>query len=177
MSKREETTIHVNTEPIEKLVRQNEQMSRMLENKETELESVKEKFRKVGEKILAEKKEQLGCDDPNVQSISDLKLWQAENKDVGVRSGGGSSGRSTLNDDGQQSDNQSFNSRKSLIENIPEGTKNKLWEKTIQGIKEKDGKLAMDFSDVEKEFGNVGVGYGRDRRNEKLRKKLLEGRK
>ncbi|MCW4015130.1 MAG: hypothetical protein NWF06_02055, partial [Candidatus Bathyarchaeota archaeon] len=122
-----------------------------------ERDSLKEKLNQVAQVEFKRMKEDLGAPD-RIETVEELRLFEASKKEaVGVKSGGGSVGRSSLNSDGTQSDNQTFSNRKDLIENIPEETKTQLWEKTIQGIKEKGGKLQMDMIEAEKAFENEGI--------------------
>jgi hypothetical protein len=155
---------------------------------ETELEDSKGKLRIAAERLLANKKEKVGCNDPDVDTPSKLKVWIAEHKNetnyyYEPPVGHGSSGNLKLSS-AQGESNREFDSKEEMIDFLvnqkhtgtpeqkeqAEKVLNELYRKTFQGLKEGSGQSGKTlFKDPLKDGKSI-IRHALDRRNEQLRK-------
>ena len=135
ITKRKEIIVNVeNSDKMEELI--------------TENESLKENLRIIGELELNRKRSELGAPE-SIKTLSELKVWQNSQNDGNNSSsqiGRGSSGRSSLNQNGEQKDGNTFNSNEEMVDFImqkcEEGNekykeiRDQMLHKTLNGLKD-----------------------------------------
>lgn len=109
IARREELVVSVDTEAMRDTIATSYRLAE--ENKD-----LKNKLETISRHLLRDKREALGAPD-EINSLEELKLWEAEHTGATVKQtfSGGSSGRSSLNDEGQQSKGKTFDCQEDMI--------------------------------------------------------------
>jgi len=173
--KEKKITVTLDNKPMQELMERNKELNAMLQDALSERADYREKLKIVGEEMVRKKKESLGCNDPNVNTPSQLREWEAEHgniDDSGTEDniGSGSAGSVSLSDNQQIKPKKVFNGQKEMLDHLnalerkggKEGEKageilDKITEKWMKSAQRKHDGQHLQLIDAEKEFENEGI--------------------
>ena len=188
--------VEVDSKTLKKALQRQNQLESELEAERAIREDAEAKLKLAAQKLFADKKARLGCDDPNIKTPSQLKQWAEENVTNSSYGeppvGRGSAGSLKLSSAQLGEDvNQGFDSYEQMIETLTDkkltGTPqereeakailDEFWKKLDKGIQSGQIPRGKIFEDTEcKERGESILFRILRKNNERLRKKAFERR-